>query len=492
MAETRPGTRPDARTGARTPARPSRRTALALGAAALLGGGSAASYPLLRRRGAAGVDGPALPAAAEAVWSTGPGGVLATDLVAAPAGTGLAYGGTNPGPLLRLREGDTARLTLRNATGAPSSLHVHGLPLDPAVDRPLETVPDGGTSVHEFPLVPGTAGIHWYHPHPHGDVSRQVSAGLAGALLVTGPLDELPELADCDDRVLVVTGGTTAGGELLVGGVRRPVLETTSGRTRLRVVNATSDDHLLLGLVAAGAPAPVHVLAVDGHPLTRVEPVPEFLLPPGGRVELLVDTAAPGRSELRALGFSPYADGGAGAPEQVLLALETRVRRTAPPLPARLPTTAPAHPATAPGAPVARRIVLDADPAGGFTVDGRAFDHERAASGPADVTARRGTVEVWEVVNEHTTDHPFHLHTHPFRVLQRDGAPVAPVERGWRDTVPVRPGESVRLAVEFSGPAGRTVFHCHVASHEDMGMMGVLDVLDAPGGAGAPGAPGAR
>jgi FtsP/CotA-like multicopper oxidase with cupredoxin domain len=32
----------------------------------------------------------------------------------------------------------------------------------------------------------------------------------------------------------------------------------------------------------------------------------------------------------------------------------------------------------------------------------------------------------------------------------------------------------VRIA--FTGPVGRTVYHCHILDHEDAGMMGVVDV----------------
>ena len=448
----------------------SRRTLLAVGAAALLGGGSAAAHPLLRRRGdGAAADGPDLPALPEFGWRSEVG-TLTGELVAAPAGAGLAYDGSTPGPLLRVREGDAVRLAFRNATGAPSSLHLHGLPLAPDVDRPLEHVVDGGVSVQEFRVPVGSAGLHWYHPHPHGDVSRQISAGLAGALLVEGAVDEVPALAACEDHVLLVTGGTTTGGALLVNGAERPVLRPARGRTRLRLVSATSEDSLRLGVRLDGAGARFHLAALDGHPLAAPRELAELLLPPGGRAELLVDTSAPGRRELRALPHSPYADGGSPSADALLAALVVPVAREPLPLPAALPA---APPPDVTGAPV-RRIVLDGDPGGGFTVGGRSFEMADA-TGPADVTGRAGTVERWLVVNEHSTDHPFHLHTHPVAAL--DDPVLGPGV--WRDTVPVPAGSAVELAVDLSGPAGRTVFHCHVASHEDMGMMGLVDVLPA-------------
>ena len=79
-----------------------------------------------------------------------------------------------------------------------------------------------------------------------------------------------------------------------------------------------------------------------------------------------------------------------------------------------------------------------------------------------------------------------HLHGFQFRVLERETspemlAPLAVDERGrlatdlgWKDTVLVWPGESVKIAIDFRHPfAGEQIylFHCHNLEHEDGGMM---------------------
>ncbi len=66
--------------------------------------------------------------------------------------------------------------------------------------------------------------------------------------------------------------------------------------------------------------------------------------------------------------------------------------------------------------------------------------------------------------------HPIHLHVWPFLVV--DGAPGT----GWKDTINVPAGESVRILVPFTGIEGRTVYHCHILDHEDLGMMGTVEV----------------
>ena len=103
-----------------------------------------------------------------------------------------------------------------------------------------------------------------------------------------------------------------------------------------------------------------------------------------------------------------------------------------------------------------------------FTIDGETFD-------PAvtNLRTRLGRVEDWTISNTSAMDHPFHLHVWPFRVLERsDGA----AEPGWKDTVNVPAGGSVTVRVPFDRITGRTVYHCHILDHEDLGMMGVIRV----------------
>jgi FtsP/CotA-like multicopper oxidase with cupredoxin domain len=240
---------------------------------------------------------------------------------------------------------------------------------------------------------------------------------------------------------------------------------------RLRLLNATAGDVLRLGVLDGDdRMVDLRLIASDGGLLERPERVREVLLPPGARAEVVVD-AVPGaavaqRLRLAALPYSVNADGSGASRERTLLSLDVPPGSPAP-LPASLSEVPALDAATAVRT---RRIVLDADAAGGFTIDGRTFDHGRT-----DLTAEQDTLEVWEVVNAHTVDHPFHLHSYRVQVLDVDGAP--PPYRSWADTVNVRPGQVVRLAVPFTAWSGRTVFHCHIASHEDLGMMAVLEVV---------------
>ncbi len=67
--------------------------------------------------------------------------------------------------------------------------------------------------------------------------------------------------------------------------------------------------------------------------------------------------------------------------------------------------------------------------------------------------------------------HPIHIRDVMFQILDRDGRPPAPEEAGWKDTVHVGAGETVRVITRFADYAGTYVFHCHILEHEDRAMM---------------------
>jgi FtsP/CotA-like multicopper oxidase with cupredoxin domain len=105
---------------------------------------------------------------------------------------------------------------------------------------------------------------------------------------------------------------------------------------------------------------------------------------------------------------------------------------------------------------------------GALVIDGKGFAPDRT-----DINAKLGTTEEWTLRNNSMMDHPFHLHVWPFRVVSRsDGSP----DPGWRDTVNVPAGGNIVIRVPFTDTPGRTVYHCHILDHEDLGMMGVIDV----------------
>jgi CopA family copper-resistance protein len=83
------------------------------------------------------------------------------------AGHAVTINGTVPGPLLRLRQGQKVRLSVKNELEEDTSIHWHGLLVPFQFDGvPGVTFPGirpGETFVYEFPII--QSGTYWYHSH---------------------------------------------------------------------------------------------------------------------------------------------------------------------------------------------------------------------------------------------------------------------------------------------------------------------------------------
>lgn len=105
-----------------------------------------------------------------------------------------------------------------------------------------------------------------------------------------------------------------------------------------------------------------------------------------------------------------------------------------------------------------------------------------------------GNFEEWTVWNRSFSDHPFHIHVNPFLVTHINGTPLPVPE--WRDTILIpaaepQPGAtsvpindpsvtfgSVTFRTQFDPKVtGSFVMHCHILTHEDVGMMQRLDIV---------------
>lgn len=104
-----------------------------------------------------------------------------------------------------------------------------------------------------------------------------------------------------------------------------------------------------------------------------------------------------------------------------------------------------------------------------MSINGKAFDMDRV-----DVQLKQGTTEIWEITGTEMA-HPFHVHGASFRILDSGGEPPPAHLAGWKDTVLVEMGKTMRLLVSFdqpSSPGKPFMYHCHILEHEDAGMMG--------------------
>ena len=84
-----------------------------------------------------------------------------------------------------------------------------------------------------------------------------------------------------------------------------------------------------------------------------------------------------------------------------------------------------------------------------------------------------------DMEQDHPMHHPFHIHgAGRFLVISRDGE--AEPNLAWKDTVLVRAGETVDIVLDVSNP-GLWMAHCHIAEHNQSGMMFSFPVYDKRG-----------
>ncbi len=416
------------------------------------------------------------------------------------------YEGNLPGPTLRLRPGDVLRIWLTN--GLPpnpdpvpldmalphhfntTNFHSHGLHVSPGgisdnIFRSME--PGRGYDIEIAIPADHPRGTYWYHPHHHGSADVQMTSGMAGALIVEGDFDDVPEIAAAGERLLIlnevlfdyrgaIENYDTVWPEavprfLSVNGQREPVIRMRPGEVqRWRIVHAGHEDNLRLALEAHG----LQVIAYDGIRKPQIDRGDSLLMAPGQRADVLVQAGAAGSYALRAVANDQGYPSPAGPLARVVVEGE--------PLPMRLPAALGRPPlATIGDGEVTnrRRITLSVEepefpPAANYEefayfICRRRFDPDRV-----DQRIPLGAVEEWIVVNEHDNDHIFHVHTNPFQMVAVNGEPLA--ERDWHDTVVVPKNGSVTFRSRFLDFTGRFVMHCHMMNHEELGMMQIVEV----------------
>ena len=442
--------------------------------------------------------------------------------------TTYTYGGTIPGPTLDVRGGDVLEVHLANRLPelpadehmvhlyrphqwTTTNLHTHGLHVSPAGngDNPFVSVEPGADFDYRIELpADHSAGLYWYHPHRHGAVCQQIRGGMAGAIIVRGDIDEVPEIKAAAERLMVLQAIELGEDYTLedpipeptkeqsfyprsqifwtVNGTMNPTITMYPGEVqRWRIANAAEGK--LAGLTLTDHA--FNVIAWDGLTLKAPVASDTVELSPANRVEVLITAGKPGTYLLT---LQP---GSSQHPNMIDPGMQTPVDRTTtgeleprtvativvtgegPAM--SLPTALPAY--DLPILPIARsrtvRYTVKRDANGefqSFGIDDTPFDD---ANPPYQIPL--GTAEEWTVVNDSDDQHvhSFHIHVNPFKVTAIDG--VALAEPTWWDTflLPAAKGGSFTFQSNFVDFAGKYVEHCHVVSHEDLGMMEAIEVV---------------
>ncbi|MEB8341533.1 multicopper oxidase family protein [Streptomyces endophyticus] len=404
------------------------------------------------------------------------------------------FDGSYLGPTLRAKRGEKVEVRIRNGLDEASTVHWHGMHLPARMDGgPHQMVAPGKNWAPHW-TVDQPAATLWYHPHPHGETEQHVRRGLAGMFLVDDDRSErlaLPKRYGVDDLPVIVQDVRFDGAELdsghkmmqdvgflgdrtMVNGTLDPYKIVHDERVRLRLLNASTARTYDFGFTDGQKFA---LVGTDGGLLDRPATMDRIQLSPGERAEVVVRMKPGERSVLRSYPQDNYGSswhrrfsGGDDTFDVLQLRAADRLRPS-PAVPSRL-----------------GELEL---PAPGNAVRARHFDLKisgingrKMAMGRVDETVTRGTTEVWTVRNGNGMPHNFHIHDVQFRVVSVNGERPPAQLRGRKDTVFIPSGTTMKLALRFDGgpefadPRTPYMFHCHLLSHEDQGMMGQFVVVD--------------
>jgi blue copper oxidase len=415
------------------------------------------------------------------------------------------------GPTLIFNQGDTVQIHVKNDLEEPTTTHWHGLHIPAIMDGgPHQLIPAGKTWSPSF-TVKNNAGTYWYHPHAHETTQKQLTMGAGGLILIKDPVEtalKLPRTYGVDDIPLVLTSrrfyptqqfshegdNDKYGDYAFVNGTLDAEVSLPKQFVRLRILNAEIERGYNLGFHDNRT---FYVIATDGGLVDKPIPVTRMKLMVGERVEILVDlgTDKVGSSlDLMAynanqpFGF-PGGEPGSGRPNGGYLNnLDFRILH--------IDVMSPTGQAITqlPATLVKNRFWTEADPTRernlSITADrpGQpfAFDGQLYKMHTTNQTVKLGSVEKWTIHNNRIFGHTFHIHDVQFKIVARSSGPVEPYEQGWKDTVFVPRDQSVSFIAKFEDFASDTdafMYHCHMANHEDGGLMGEFLVVEDPASA---------
>ena len=417
----------------------------------------------------------------------------------------MGVNGSLLGPTLILRKGDNVRINVNNTLTDTTTIHWHGMHVAPQNDGGPHTVILPGSTWQPQFTVMDNAAAYWYHPHLHMKTAEHVTKGVAGFIIVRDNQEaalKLPRKYGVDDFPIVVqTRAFDAAKQfivrseldsvILVNGTRNPYLQVPAQVVRLRLLNGSTERTYSFGFKENKS---FFQIGGDGGLLNAPISLTRLRLAPGERAEILVEfNSMQGQSTYLMSYASELASGiigagslgmGGGLPDYSRNILNgadfniLRINVIAPTsnaitsVPASLITNTPFAVSSS---KVTRVLTFTSNggmmsAAGPFVINGTPFAMDKI-----NYTIPLNNTEIWELRNQTQIAHPFHIHDVQFYLLDRNGIQVSPNERGRKDVVLVEPMETLRFITKFEDFSNATfpyMYHCHLLTHEDDGMMG--------------------
>ena len=428
----------------------------------------------------------------------------------------MGMNGDYLGPTLKMTKGDFVTLNVSNTLTDSTTIHWHGMHVPAKADGgPHIVIPPGTTWSPSFEVM-DYASTHWYHPHLHMLTADHVTYGVAGFVIVSDSAEaalNLPRTYGVDDfPIALQTRAFDSNKQFIVesaldsvfviNGVMNPYLDLPANVVRLRLLNGATERAFNVGF---SNNQNFSMIGSDGGLLSAPVTMNRILIAPGERAEILVDLSALQGQTIFLMNY------GSGIPQGIYGALLPQAAGTniipnytlntingtdrnmlqinvAAPLPngvtstpQSLVTVIPHSPAAAAKTRTFTFMPQVMGPTGSllgpFVINMMPFDMMMIND-----TVILNDIEIWELTNQSRISHPFHIHDVHFFILDINGVPPPAHLAGRKDVVLVPPQMgTVRFIAHFTNYADSVtpyMYHCHMLTHEDDGMMGQFLVID--------------
>ncbi len=430
----------------------------------------------------------------------------------------LAYNDSIPGPAIRVKQGSSITLTLKNDSRYETLLHSHGLRLQNKSD---------GTHLTQNPIQPGESytytltfpdpGIYWYHPHVREDLQQDL--GLYGAVVVEPKNADYWEPAAHEEVLFVddvlIENGTipkskehathtmmgTYGNTMLTNGNTQATLSATTGSVwRYYIVNSANARPFRLTIDGAR----IKYVGSDGGAAEREIMTDSVILGPSERAIIDVVYDTPGTYTLAnntPVGVTPLATISVTKGPTDQAALDRYNQPTDNPYAIRSIDPYREEFQRQPDKSIAFSLQMKGmGGMGGHMMmhgsssegieweDGMSMMNENTTPETmrwiiTDTETKKENMEIdWRFktgdlvairmtnsnASVHPMQHPIHFHGNRFLITKINDEPNTNLV--WKDTALVPAGTTMDILLEVSNP-GNWMAHCHIAEHLEAGMM---------------------
>ncbi len=424
------------------------------------------------------------------------------------------------GPTLFFNKGDTVHIHVYNNLNDSTTLHWHGFHLPPVMDGGPHQIVPPGTIWEPFWKVKNRAATYWYHPHLHMMTEKQVSKGLGGLIIVRDSIESalpLPRKYGVDDIPLILTDRkfdaqnqiviVHYGDTMFTNFTLNAQYNVPAQVIRFRILNTSTERTYNLKFSDGRT---FYIIASDAGLLAAPVAVTSYKLNLSERIEILVNFSAQNGQyvDLKAYNNLLNNDDPGSEPNTTQTNIQLRNKlgkrifnicrfnitaQTSNPITAIPTALTPVNPINQNTATITRRLTFSAAgnncPANAYGcgwINNKFYDYNRI-----DYRVQQNATEIWELQNNSSIGHPFHIHDVSFNIISGSsysggggsygGSSVSPAYAGWKDVVFVPAWQTMRFIAKFEDNCDSIhpfMYHCHILYHEDAGMMGQFVVGD--------------